>query len=80
MAQSLEIAERITIDPAVMVGKPVIKGTRIPVELVVAKLAANANLDEFLLDYPELTVADIEAVMGYASSLTLQQEKAGVLP
>ena len=67
MAQ--EIAERITIDPAVMVGKPVIKGTRMPVELVLAKLAANPDLDEFLLDYPELTVEDVKAVLAYASTL-----------
>lgn len=62
-----EIAERITIDPAVMVGKPVIKGTRMPVELVLAKLAADPDLDEFFLDYPELTIEDIEAVLAFAS-------------
>lgn len=58
-----EIAHRITVDPAVMVGKPVIKGARMPVELVPAKLAANPDLDEFLLDYPELTVDDVKAVL-----------------
>jgi uncharacterized protein (DUF433 family) len=40
-----EIAPGITVDPAVMVGKPVVKGTRVPVELVLAKLAANPDLD-----------------------------------
>jgi uncharacterized protein (DUF433 family) len=63
-----EIAERITIDPAVMVGKPVIKGTRIPVELVLAKLATNPDLDDFFLDYPELTIDDVKAVLAYAST------------
>jgi uncharacterized protein (DUF433 family) len=67
MAQ--EIANGITTDPAVMVGKPVIKGTRMPVELVLAKLAANPDLDEFFLDYPELTVEDVKAVLAYASTL-----------
>ena len=72
-----EIAERITIDPAVMVGKPVIKGTRMPVELVLAKLAANPDLDELFLDYPELTVEDVKAVLTYASTLVPKQEEAG---
>jgi uncharacterized protein (DUF433 family) len=67
MAQ--EIADRITVDPTVMVGKPVIKGTRMPVELVLAKLGANLDLDEFFLDYPELTIDDVKACIAYASTL-----------
>ena len=73
-----EIADRITIDPKVMVGKPVIKGTRMPVELVLAKLAANPDLEEFFLDYPELTVDDVKACLRYASTLVPQKEKAAV--
>ena len=64
-----EIAEGITVDPKVMVGKPVIKGTRMPVELVLAKLAADPHLDEFFLDYPELTLDQIRACLQYASML-----------
>ena len=64
-----EIADRITVDPEVMVGKPVIKGTRLPVDLVLAKLAADPSLDELFLDYPELTIDDIKAVLRYASTL-----------
>ncbi len=64
-----EIAERITVDPAIMVGKPVIKGTRVPVALVLAKLAANPDLAEFFLDYPELTLEDVKACLRYASTL-----------
>jgi uncharacterized protein (DUF433 family) len=56
-----EIGPGITIDPHVMVGKPVIKGTRRPVKLMLAKLAANPDLNELFLDYPELTVAEIKA-------------------
>ncbi len=63
-----EIAERIAVDPGVMVGKSVIRGTRMPVELVLAKLAANPDLDEFFLDYPELTVDDVKACLAYAST------------
>ncbi len=71
-----EIAERITIDPHVMVGKPVIRGTRVPVELVLAKLAANPDLDEFFLDYPELTLDDVKACLRYASTLVPRKEEA----
>lgn len=74
IAMAREIAERITIDPAVMVGKPVIKGTRMPVELVLAKLAVDPDLDEFFLDYPELTVEDVKAVLAYASTLVPKRE------
>jgi uncharacterized protein (DUF433 family) len=64
-----EIAEGITVDPHVMVGKPVIKGTRMPVELVLAKLAANPGLDEFFLDYPEITLDQIRACLRFATAL-----------
>jgi uncharacterized protein (DUF433 family) len=64
-----EIAEGITVDPKVMVGKPVVKGTRMPVELVLAKLAADPRLDELFLDYPELTLDQIRACLRYASML-----------
>ena len=69
------IADRITVDPAVMVGKPVIRGTRMPVELVLAKLSANPDLDEFFLDYPELTIEDIEAVLAISRRVQ-EQERA----
>ncbi len=70
-----EIAERITTDPEIMVGKPVVKGTRMPVELVLAKLAANPDLDEFFLDYPELGVDDVKAVLAYASTLVPNKQE-----
>ena len=78
-----EIADGITVDPRVMVGKPVIKGTRMPVELVLAKLAANPDLEEFFTDYPELTVEQVKACLQYASTLvqrdTLRREKSRAL-
>jgi uncharacterized protein (DUF433 family) len=64
-----EIAEGITIDPGVMVGEPVIKGTRMPVELVLAKLARNPKLDEFFADYPELTEDQVKACLNYVAAL-----------
>jgi uncharacterized protein (DUF433 family) len=58
--------DRITINPAVMVGKPVVKGTRIPVERVVAHLANNPDLTDLFAAYPELTVEDVKACLQYA--------------
>jgi uncharacterized protein (DUF433 family) len=71
-----EIAEGITIDPKVMVGKPVIKGTRMPVELVLAKLARNPKLDEFFADYPELTEDQVKACLSYATALVQKKDKS----
>jgi len=51
--------ERITIDPKVMLGKPVIKGTRIPVEQILRKLAADISVGAVLRDYPRLTKEDV---------------------
>jgi uncharacterized protein (DUF433 family) len=67
--------DRIIQDPEILVGKPVVKGTRIPVELVLAKLAANPSLDELFHDYPRLTVEDVKACLDYANALVRQQEK-----
>ena len=61
--------ERITQDPEILVGKPVVRGTRIPVELVLAKLAANPDLNVLFADYPRLTVDDVRACLDYARRL-----------
>lgn len=65
--------ERIEINPAVMLGKPVIRGTRIPVELILRKLSEGATESELLDAYPRLTKADIQAALAYAAS-TLAHE------
>src|SRR5918996_2137839 len=59
--------DRITTNPQVMVGKPVVKGTRIPVERVVAHLANNPDLADLFAAYPDLTIADVKACLAYAS-------------
>lgn len=59
--------DRVIQDPAVMVGKPMIKGTRIPVDLVLAKLAQNPDLSELFADYPLLTTEGVRACLEYAS-------------
>ncbi len=62
-----EIADRIVIDPDVMVGKPVIKGTRIPVYLIVEFVANGMTEKEIIKEYPQLRKADIKAALLYAS-------------
>jgi len=57
---------RIIEDPAIMVGKPVVKGTRIPVELVLGHPAHNPDVGELFAAYPHLTIEDVKAVLAYA--------------
>lgn len=66
--------ERITLDPKVLTGKPVVKGTRISVELIVDLLANGWTQDQILDSYPQITVDDIRACLAYASEI-LHAEK-----
>jgi uncharacterized protein (DUF433 family) len=59
--------DRVTINPDVMLGKPVIKGTRVPVELIVRKLGEGANVEDLLDAYPNLKKKDIQAALLYAA-------------
>ncbi len=61
--------ERITIDPDICNGKPVIKGTRISVQTVLEFLAAGDSVDEVLQEYPALRREDVQACLDYASRL-----------
>jgi len=67
------LAERIEINPAVMLGKPVICGTRIPVELIIRKLSEGATEADLLDAYPRLAREDIQAALAYAAD-TLAHE------
>jgi uncharacterized protein (DUF433 family) len=64
---SFILQERIEVDPEVMLGKPVIRGTRIPVELLVRKLGEGATEADLLDAYPRLTQEDIRAALAYAA-------------
>jgi uncharacterized protein (DUF433 family) len=66
--------ERITIDPKIMFGKPVIKGTRIPVELILRKLGAGMTEEQILEHHPHLTVEDIRAAAAYAADHLAAEE------
>ena len=60
-------ADRIEINPAVMLGEPVIRGTRIPVELILRKLGEGATEADLFDAYPRLTREDIQAALAYAA-------------
>ncbi len=66
--------ERIIVDPRILVGKPVIKGTRLAVEFVVELLAQGWSEEEILRNYPGITKEDILACLAYASH-TLREER-----
>ncbi len=67
-----EYTDRITTNPRVMVGKPVVRGTRIPVERVLAHLEENDRADLFAA-FPELTDEDVRACLAYARAAVEQQ-------
>lgn len=76
----MTMTERIEINPKVMLGKPVIRGTRIPVELILRKLSEGASEAELLDAYPRLTREDIRAAIGYAADMLADEETVLVAP
>ena len=66
--------DRIEINPAVMLGKPVIRGTRITVELILRKLAEGATEAELLEDYPHLKSEDLRAAIAYGAASVAHEE------
>jgi uncharacterized protein (DUF433 family) len=71
--------ERIIIDPEVMVGKPIIKGSRLTVEFIIDLLARGWKTEEVLANYPGIKAEDIQACLVYASAV-LHEEKVYPLP
>jgi uncharacterized protein (DUF433 family) len=74
MTEEERLLQRVVIDPKVMVGKPVIKGTRVPVEIIVKLVADGATDKEILKDYPQLTKEDIKAALLYAAKILRNEE------
>ncbi len=68
------LLRRITVDPRIMAGKPVIRGTRIPVELIVRMLAQGVPEQEILQEYPRLEPQDIRAALAYAADVLAGEE------
>ncbi len=70
----MTITDRIEINPKVMLGKPVIRGTRITVELILRKISDGATEADLLDAYPGLTQEDIKAAMAYAADTLAHEE------
>jgi uncharacterized protein (DUF433 family) len=75
----MPLSERIAVDPEILAGKPVIRGTRLAVELILELLAAGQSENEILANYPGLTREDILACLSYASYLA-HEYKAYPIP
>ena len=69
-----KLLKRIVIDPKIMLGKPVIKGTRLTVELIVEKFAYGQTAENLKRDYPFLTDEDIKAALLYAAKRLAHEE------
>ena len=70
----MDYKERIASDPDIMLGKPVIKGTRITIELILRKLSEGMIIEELLEAYPHLTKEDIFAALSYSADVIAQEE------
>ncbi|OGH69937.1 MAG: antitoxin [Candidatus Magasanikbacteria bacterium RIFCSPHIGHO2_02_FULL_51_14] len=66
--------QRIITDPEILIGKPVIKGTRVPVELILKLLAQGTEVAEILEEYPRLAREDILAAIDYAHDVVATEE------
>jgi len=63
----MDLLQHIDVNPEVMLGKPIIKGTRITVELILEKLSAGETVQDILVAYPHITQTAIQAALLYAS-------------
>ena len=72
--------ERISADPKILGGKPVVRGTRISVSLVLEELAHNPDVSELLSAHPVLTRADVQACLAYAKAAITGEEVSPKLP
>ena len=70
----MKVADRVELNPRIMMGKPVIRGTRITVELILRKLAEGETESELLEDYPHLTPEDIRAAIAYGAASVAHEE------
>ncbi|OGT36296.1 MAG: antitoxin [Gammaproteobacteria bacterium RBG_16_51_14] len=70
----MTVTDRIELNPKIMLGKAVIRGTRIPVELLLRKLSEGATEADLLDAYPGLAVEDIKAAVGYAADILAHEE------
>ncbi len=69
-----KLLKRIVVNPKIMLGKPVIKGTRLTVEIIVEKIAYGETIEDLKKDYPFLTEEDIRAALLYAAKRLAHEE------
>jgi len=69
----MEFPDRIEAKPTVMMGKPCVKGTRIPVYLLLEKVAAGESFEKLLASYPQLAAEDLWACLRYAAALAADE-------
>ncbi|MFT7036093.1 MAG: hypothetical protein ACJA2S_004621 [Cyclobacteriaceae bacterium] len=72
--KTMNYTNRVSIDPDIMLGKPVIKGARITVELILRKLSNGLTIDQILIAYQHLSKEDVYAALTYASDLIANEE------
>ena len=68
------LLKRIAVDSKIMLGKPVIKGTRLPIEIIIEKVAYGATIEDLQKDYPFLKADDIRAALLYAAKRIANEE------
>jgi uncharacterized protein (DUF433 family) len=71
---SMSLLDRISVDPNICHGTPCIKGTRIPVSVVLDNLAEGISREEILKSYPALQPEDIDAALAYAALLAKERQ------
>jgi uncharacterized protein (DUF433 family) len=72
--ESESLEERIIVDERIMVGKPIIKGTRVTVEAIIRRLAEGYTTKKLIKEYPDLKKEDIKAAIAYAARLMENEE------
>jgi uncharacterized protein (DUF433 family) len=76
----MTVTDRIEINSKIMMGKPVIRNTRIPVDLILRKMSEGASTKDLLAAYPKLTPADIKAAVRYAADIVAHEETVIIRP
>jgi len=74
-----DLLKRVTVNPEVMVGKPVIRGTRIPVAMILRMMGQSMPLEDILRAYPSLERADIDAALTYAAHVLERRDVRSLL-
>lgn len=75
MTNTVTYLHRIVQDPAILAGKPVVRGTRVAVEVILEYLTQNPDFDELFADYPRLTMEDVKACLEYAQTLVRDEAR-----